>query len=175
MKCTTNSKYTSDLRNNSCDISFKKSAARQPAKRPTGIISSRFMDNVYTTSDTKLKTKNKTRDHFTASCARLNNLSRSICSAFFQGNSWTKTGIFSLSFSLMIPIFTLTSLGSLWWSAIDTLNDLVRVYLLRRGRYISEHLRNWQGWHWDSFTYSKEGKLITTNERKFQPLMLYQS
>lgn len=126
MKYITKSKYTSNLWNNSCDISFKKSATRQPTKRPQGITSSRFMENVYTKSDTEPKMKNKIRDHLTASCARLHNLSRSICSAFFQGNSWTEDGMASLSFSLMIPICIFTSFGSLR-SAIDTLIDLVRV------------------------------------------------
>ncbi|KAF1886743.1 hypothetical protein Lal_00045980 [Lupinus albus] len=42
-------------------------------------------------SDKELKMKNKIRDHLNASFARESSLSRSKCSAFLQGNSWTGT------------------------------------------------------------------------------------
>lgn len=131
----------------------------QPTKRPTGMINSRFIENVYTASDKEPKTKNKIRDHFDASCTRISNLSRSVCCAFLQGNSWTGIGIASLSFSFMIPICTLTSLGSLW-SATDALIEGARVQNVWCGRYIPEHLQNWQGWHRDRLTCTKEQKIL---------------
>lgn len=123
------------------------------------MINSRFIENVYTASDKEPKTKNKIRDHFDASCTRISNLSRSVCCAFLQGNSWTRIGIASLSFSFMIPICTLTSLGSLW-SATDALIEGARVQNVWCGRYIPEHLRNWQGWHRDRLTCTKEQKIL---------------
>jgi hypothetical protein len=86
-------KYTSELWNSSRDTSFKKLIIKQPTKRPSGIISSWFLEMENMTSDKELKTNRIIRVHFNAFCRRKSNRSISIFSAFFHGISLTESGI----------------------------------------------------------------------------------
>lgn len=148
-------KYTSELWNSSCDISFKKSVIKQPTKRPSGIINSWLLEMENMTSDKELKTNRTIRVHFNAFCPRKSNRSISVFSAFFHGISLTESGMASHNFSLKILICILTFFGSPN-SAIDAFIEHVgKVW--RRARNLKD-LCSWQGWPWKCLTCTK-GKI----------------
>jgi hypothetical protein len=142
------------LRNSSRDISFKKSVIKQPTKRPSGIISSWFLEMENMTSDKELKTNRIISVHFNAFCPRKSNRSISIFSAFFHGISLTESGMASHNFSLKILICILTFFGSPN-SAIETFIEHVGE-VWRRAHSLRDR-RSSKGWPW-KFLICTKGK-----------------
>lgn len=107
-------KHTSEgLNLNTCwHVSFKRSAIKQPTKRPKGIINSWFLEMENKKSDNELVIKYTIRDHFNAFCPRKSSRPTRISTAFFRSRSLTELGMASHNFSFTVPICNLTLLGS---------------------------------------------------------------